>query len=126
MCSLQHFTKLRTILEILKKPIPKTVLQEVHAHTANLIQKVIKNAETSPRYELFQPSSKERMNQLKQFSSEHVFLQEIKQYTGVCESALDNIEILKNNILNGTRKKQITSNWLRKIDNVVNNFLVKQ
>lgn len=125
MCSLQHFANLRTILEILEKPCPSSILQQVNTHTQDLIQNVVQKSKTSPRYESFQPSHEKRIKQLLEFNSEHVFLQEIKQYTGVCESALDAIEILKNNVLNGKRKRQITSQWLRQIDNTVNCFLVK-
>lgn len=126
MCCLPHFTKVQKLLQVLSKPIPKSLLQEISNYSQKLIETVIKQVTSGSRYESFQPSNKQSLEQLKKFDSEHAFKQEIKQFKGVCDMAIDTIEMQKNNILNGKRKNQITKGWLQQIDRVVTGFLVKK
>lgn len=126
MCCLPHFTKVQKLLDILSKPIPESILQEIHNYSQKLIQQVIKSVTTGSRYESFQPFSTERIEQLKQFDSKHAFRQEIKQFKGVCDMAIETIQLQKKSILDGTRKDTITKGWLHQIDRVVTGFLVKK
>eukprot|EP01132_Coremiostelium_polycephalum_P000791 gene791-983_t len=72
---------------------------------------------------LFMPRYEHTIQDLR--GNHHISLSrsKIKQYLGDSEMALDRLKIEKRNLMNGTKKEEITEWWLKRIENRVNEFL---
>ena len=126
MCVLPHYEQLQKAVTLLNKPCPDALMREMKTYVDNLVQKSIQETKSCPMYHNFQPTHEQSVQQLQNFDSAKVFQQELKQYLGVCELSIERLELRKHKILNGTRKKELSDGWLKKIEGSVTSFLVKQ
>src|SRR3990167_10725971 len=60
---------------------------------------------------LFQPTQEFILKQLESFEVSSLLIMEIQRYKGILSSALDQINIQKRDLLNGTRKNDLVANW---------------
>lgn len=126
LCGLSYYYDIKNAFEVLNNSTDENLLKEVHNHIQQHIQEKIAEIKQRPPYELFQPSLQKNLTKLENVESIQIFLQAINRYKEICKKSINTIEEIKTSILNGTKKKELSNDWLGSISQRVNLFLVQQ
>lgn len=80
-------------------------------------------AESYSRLDIFVPTRENRLNELVQSDFGQASRDRLKRYRAIIETALDQLQIHKRNLMNGSQKQQMTTWWLSRIEVSVTDFL---
>jgi hypothetical protein len=124
ICELEELTKAQRVLNSLLADLPEQLFSSVQA----VMKEKLKNFwQQFNKDELFKPTGKQTLEQLENFGQptqvQFLVRMQIQRHAGVCACALDQLKLLKRELMNGTRKDRIVAWWLGEIDKSVLQFL---
>ena len=121
-CTILDLPELRRSYKVLESlDLPQSLFEEVDDFYKNELNRFLKELN---HFNLFQPTKESSLSKITSFPCATIVSKEIKKYSGMFDCSLDQIELQRRDLINGTRKSNLVDWWHLKINDSITKALV--